>query len=153
VLVEALTDNRNRTSQEVRHAFTRSGGNLGDPGGTAWMFERKGLIVVEKGEAPGEERMLELALESGAEDLRDAEGSWDIVTAPPDFRSVGQALEQAGVPVFSAEISMIPKTTIPVSGSEAKAVLATIDSLEELEDVQSVFANFDIPEAVMAELG
>ncbi|MEX0990048.1 MAG: YebC/PmpR family DNA-binding transcriptional regulator [Actinomycetota bacterium] len=153
VLVEALTDNRNRTGQEVRHAFTRSNGNFGEQGSTAWMFERKGLAVVEKSLAPDEERMLELALESGAEDLRDSESSWDIVCDPSAFKAVQSALEQAGVPVFSAEITMIPKSTIPVEGGEAKQVLALIEALEELEDIQNVYANFDIPEAVMAELG
>ncbi|MEX2275506.1 MAG: YebC/PmpR family DNA-binding transcriptional regulator [Actinomycetota bacterium] len=153
VLVEALTDNRNRTGQEVRHAFTRSNANFGEQGSTAWMFERKGLIVVEKHLAPNEDRMLELALESGAEDLRDSESSWDIVTDPPAFKSVQAALEQGGVPVLSAEITMIPKSAIPVDGSEAKQVLALIEALEELEDVQNVYANFDIPESVMAELG
>jgi YebC/PmpR family DNA-binding regulatory protein len=153
VLVEALTDNRNRTGQEVRHAFARANGRFGEQGSTAWMFERQGLIVVEKAVAPDEERMLELALESGADDLRDSESSWDIVCEPAAFRTVQAALERAGVPVFSAEITMIPKSTIPVDGGEAKQVLALVEALEELDDVQNVYANFDIPEAVMAELG
>jgi len=153
LLVHVLTDNRNRTGQEVRNAFTRQGANLGDPGSTAWMFTREGLIVVEKSVAPDEEGMLELALESGAEDLRDAESSWDIVTDPAAFKDVQGALERAGVPVFSAEITMIPQTTIPVEGGEAKQVLGLIEALEDLDDVQAVYANFDIPEALMAELG
>jgi len=152
LFVEALTDNRNRTAQEVRHAFTRNNGNLGETGTTLWMFQRKGVIVVEKSVAPDEERLLELALEGGAEDLRDSESSWDIVTAPQDFKSVESALRDAGVQVFSAEISMIPTTTIPVGGGEAKQVLQLIDALEELDDVQNVYANFDIPEEVMAAL-
>ena len=93
---------------------------MGDQGSTAWMFARKGVIVVEKTDAPEEDRMLELALEAGADDLRDSESSWEISTAPADFRSVSQALESAGVPVFSAEITMVPQTTIPVEGSEAR---------------------------------
>jgi YebC/PmpR family DNA-binding regulatory protein len=152
LVVEALTDNRNRTAQEVRHAFTRNNGNLGESGTTLWMFQRKGVIVVEKSVAPDEERLLELALEGGAEDLRDSESSWDIVTTPQDFTSVESALRDAGVQVFSAEISMIPTTTIPVGGGEAKQVLQLIDALEELDDVQNVYANFDIPEEVMASL-
>src|SRR6186997_2626072 len=136
LLIEALTDNRNRTGQEVRHAFTRNNGNMGDQGSTAWMFARKGVIVVEKAEAPEEDRMLELALEAGADDLRDSESSWEISTAPADFRSVSQALESAGVPVFSAEITMVPQTTIPVEGGEARAVLGLIEALEDLDDVQ-----------------
>jgi YebC/PmpR family DNA-binding regulatory protein len=153
LVVEALTDNRNRTAQDVRHAFTRNGGSLGETGTTLWMFQRKGVIVVEKAVAPDEERLLELALEGGAEDLRDQESTWEIVTAPQDFKAVETALREAGVPVFSAEISMIPTTTIPVGGGEAKQVLQLIETLEDLDDVQNVYANFDIPEDVMASLG
>jgi YebC/PmpR family DNA-binding regulatory protein len=152
LLVEVLTDNRNRTGQDVRHAFTSKGGNLGDQGSTAWMFTRKGLIVVEKSEAPDEERLLELALEARAEDVRDSESSWDIITDAPGFRAVGQALEEAGVPVSSAEITMLPQTTIPVDGGEARSVLGLIEALEELDDVQAVYANFDISEDLMASL-
>jgi YebC/PmpR family DNA-binding regulatory protein len=152
LVVEALTDNRNRTAQEVRHAFTRHGGNLGETGSTLWMFQRKGVIVVEKAVAPNEENLLELALEGGAEDLNDEGSSWDIVTAPQDFKAVEGALQRAGVSVESSEISMIPTTTIPVDGGDARQVLQLIDTLEELDDVQNVFANFDIPEDVMASL-
>jgi YebC/PmpR family DNA-binding regulatory protein len=152
LLVETLTDNRNRTGQEVRHAFTRNNGNFGEQGSTAWMFTRKGVIVVEKSTAPDEDRLLELALESGAEDLRDAESSWEITTEPGDFKRVSEALEAAGVPVFSAEITMIPQTTIPVGGGEARQVLGLIEALEDLDDVQAVYANFDIPEEIMASL-
>jgi YebC/PmpR family DNA-binding regulatory protein len=152
LVVEALTDNRNRTAQEVRHAFTRSGGNLGETGSTLWMFQRKGVIVVDKAMSPDEERLLELALEGGAEDLNDEGSSWDIVTAPQDFKAVEGALERAGVVVDSSEISLIPTTTIPVDGGDARHVLQLIDALEELDDVQNVYANFDIPEDVMASL-
>jgi YebC/PmpR family DNA-binding regulatory protein len=152
LLIEALTDNRNRTGQEIRHAFTRNNGNLGETGSVAWQFTRKGLIVVEKSVAPDEERMLELALEAGAEDLKDSESSWDIVTDPQTFKDVQAALEAAGVPVFSAEISMLPQTTVPVEGGDAKQVLNLMEALEDLDDVQSVYANFDIPEEVMASL-
>jgi YebC/PmpR family DNA-binding regulatory protein len=152
LLVEALTDNRNRTAQEVRHAFTRNGGNLGETGVVAWQFTRKGVIVVEKGVAPDEEALLEVALEAGAEDLRDSESSWDIISAPADCKAVEGALVAAGVPVFSAELSMLPQTTIPVDGSEATQVLRLIEALEDLDDVQNVYANFDIPEEVMAAL-
>ena len=152
LLIEALTDNRNRTGQEVRHAFTRNNGNMGDQGSTAWMFTREGVIVVEKADAPEEDRMLELALEAGADDLRDSESSWEISTAPADFRSVSHALGSAGVPVFSAEITMVPHTTIPVEGGEARAVLGLIEALEDIDDVQAVYANFDISEELMASL-
>jgi len=152
LLIEALTDNRNRTAQEVRHAFTRNGGNLGESGVVAWQFARKGVIVVDKALAPDEERLLELALEGGAEDLRDSESSWDVVTAPQDLKTVLAALEVAGVSVYSAELSMEPQATIPVQGSEATQVLRLIEALEDLDDVQNVYANFDIPEEVMASL-
>ena len=152
LLVQALTDNRNRTGQEIRHAFTRNNGNLGEQGSTAWMFTRTGLVVVEKDVAPDEDRLLELALESGAEDLRDSESSWDITTDPANVKTVSSALEVAGVPVSSAEITMLPQTTIPVDGGEARQVLALIESLEDLDDVQNVYANFDISEELMASL-
>jgi YebC/PmpR family DNA-binding regulatory protein len=152
LLVEALTDNRNRTAQEVRHAFTRNGGNLGETGVVAWQFHRKGVIVVDKDLAPDEERLLEIALEGGAEDLRDSESSWDIITAPQDFATVQRALEASGVTVASAELSMEPQATVPVMGGEATQVLRLIDALEDLDDVQNVWANFDIPEEVMASL-
>ena len=152
LIVEALTDNRNRTAQEVRHAFTRNAGNLGENGSTLWMFHRKGVIVVEKDRAPGEEQLLELALEGGADDVGDSESSWDIITDPSAFTQVKEALESAGVEVFSAEISMVPQTTIPVAGTEARKVLELVEALEDLDDVQNVYANFDIPEEVMASL-
>jgi YebC/PmpR family DNA-binding regulatory protein len=152
LFVEALTDNRNRTAQDVRHAFTRNGGNLGETGSTAWMFTRKGVVVVEKAAVPDEERLLELALEAGAEDMRDAESSWEIVTEPAALAAVRDAIRSAGIEVFSAELTMLPQSTIPVPGAEAKKVLQMIEALEDLEDVQNVYANFDIPEEVMASL-
>ena len=152
LLVEALTDNRNRTAQEIRHAFTRNNGNLGESGVVAWQFTRKGVIVVEKAVAPDEERLLEIALESGAEDLRDSESSWDVVTAPSDFTAVRAALEAAGITISSSDLSMEPQSSIPVDGSEAAQVLRLIEALEDLDDVQNVYANFDIPEEIMASL-
>jgi YebC/PmpR family DNA-binding regulatory protein len=152
LFIETLTDNRNRTAQDVRHAFTRNGGNLGETGSTAWMFTRKGVIVVEKSAAPDVEGLLELALEAGAEDLNDSESSWEIVTDPAALAAVHDALRAAGLEVFSAELTMLPQSTIPVDGGEARRVLQLIDALEDLEDVQNVYANFDIPEEVMASL-
>jgi YebC/PmpR family DNA-binding regulatory protein len=153
LLIEVLTDNRNRTGQEIRHAFTRCGGNLGDQGSTAWMFTRKGVIVVDKDSAPVEDQLLELALEAGAEDVRDGESSWEIVTQPSGLRPVVQALNAEGVSIDSSELTMLTETSVPVAGAEAKAVLTLIEALEELDDVQAVYANFDIPEEVMASLG
>lgn len=153
VIVETLTDNRNRTAQDVRHAFTRNGGNLGESGSTGWMFVRKGLIQIEKSAAPDEDTLLELALEAGAEDLNDSESTWEITTDPSALASVRDAIDEAGVPMLSAELTMVPQSTIPVEGGQARQVLALLEALEDLDDVQSVHANFDIPEAVMAELG
>jgi YebC/PmpR family DNA-binding regulatory protein len=152
MFVETLTDNRNRTSQDVRHAFTRNGGNLGESGSTAWMFSRKGSIQIEKDSAPDEERLLEIALEAGADDLNDAESTWEITTDPGAFATVRDAIEAAGIPMLSAELTMLPQSTVPVEGGRARQVLALLEGLEELDDVQNVYANFDIPESVMAEL-
>ncbi|MDP9118666.1 MAG: YebC/PmpR family DNA-binding transcriptional regulator [Actinomycetota bacterium] len=152
LFVETLTDNRNRTAQDVRHAFTRNGGNLGETGSTGWMFTRKGVIVVEKSATPDDERLLELALEAGAEDLNDSESSWEIVTDPSALAAVRDALRTAGIEIFSAELTMLPQSAIPVDGGEARRVLQLIEALDDLEDVQNVYANFDIPEEVMASL-
>jgi YebC/PmpR family DNA-binding regulatory protein len=153
VLVEALTDNRNRTSQEVRHAFTKGGGNLGEQGSVGWMFHRRGLIEVEKATAPAEERLLEIIAEAGADDLTDGGEQWEIVTEPDTLRSVRKALEEAGVPLSSADLTMIPQTTVAVGADRAASVLRLVEALEDLEDVQSVHANFDIPDEVLAEVG
>jgi YebC/PmpR family DNA-binding regulatory protein len=153
MFVETLTDNRNRTAQDVRHAFTRNGGNLGESGSTAWMFSRKGVIQIEKSAAPDEEQLLELALEAGAEDLTDSESTWEITCDPGAFAVVRDAIDGASISMLSAELSMLPQSTVPVEGGQARQVLALLEALEDLDDVQSVYANFDIPEAVMAELG
>jgi YebC/PmpR family DNA-binding regulatory protein len=150
--VETLTDNRNRTAQDVRHAFTRNNGNLGESGSTAWMFHRKGLIQIEKDAAPDEDRLLEIALEAGADDLTDAESTWEVTTDPTAFGAVRDAISTAGIAMLSAELTMVPQNTVPVEGGHAKQVLALIEALEELDDTQSVYANFDIPESVLAEL-
>jgi YebC/PmpR family DNA-binding regulatory protein len=153
VLVEAMTDNRNRTGQEIRHAFTRLGGALGDPGSTAWMFQRKGVILVDKDTAPDEDAVLEIALEAGADDLSDSESHWEITADPSAFQGVKEALEAAGLGVASAEVTMAPSVSVPVDGQQAKSVLNLVEALEDNEDVQAVYANFDIPEEVLAEAG
>ena len=153
ILIEALTDNRNRTSQEVRHAFTHGGGNLGDQGSVAWMFNRRGRVEVEKATAPAEDRLLELIVEAGADDLADAGEQWEIVTEPEALRAVRKALEDAGVPVVSAGLTMIPQNTVPVGADKAASVLRLVEALEDLEDVQAVHANFDIPDEILAEVG
>jgi len=153
LLVEAMTDNRNRTSSDVRHAFTRLDGNLGDPGSVAWMFDRRGLIVIDKAVAPDEERLLEVVLEAGADDLRDAGDQWELVTEPERLADVRTALEEAGIEVVSSELTYLPQNSVPVGRDKAESVLRLIEALEDLEDVQNVFSNFDIPEEILAEAG
>ena len=153
ILVEAMTDNRNRTGQEVRHTFSRLGGNLGDPGSVAWMFHRRGFIVVDLSAAPDEDRLMEIVLDPGAEDLRASGEQWEIVTAPESLAAVRRALEEAGVPLASAELTMIPQSAVPVDRGKAESVLRLVEALEDLEDVQAVHSNFDIPEEILAEAG
>jgi YebC/PmpR family DNA-binding regulatory protein len=153
VLVEALTDNRNRTGQEVRHTFTKLGGNLGEQGSVAWQFERRGVILIDRDAAPDEERLLEIVLEAGADDLSQEGDQWRVITSATSLEAVRSALETAGVKVASAEVSMIPQNTVPLQGGQARQVLNLIDALDELEDVQAVHANFDIPDEVLAEVG
>ncbi len=152
VLVEVMTDNRNRTGQDIRHTFTRLGGNLGDPGSVAWQFERKGVILVDGDSAPDEDRLLEVALEAGAEDLADDGDQWRITTGPNALAAVRGALEEAGVPLASAELSMVPQATVRVEGGQARQVLNLIEALDDLEDVQAVHSNFDVPDEVLAEV-
>ena len=153
VLVEAMTDNRNRTGQEVRHTFSRMGGSLADPGSVAWMFHRRGLIVLDKSTAPDEERLLDLVVEAGADDLRDSGEQWEVVTRPEALGTVRRALEEAGVPLASAELTMLPQTAVPVGADRAEAVLRLVEALADLDDVQAVHANFDIPEDILARAG
>jgi YebC/PmpR family DNA-binding regulatory protein len=149
VLVETLTDNRNRTASEVRHLFTKHGGNLGTTGGVAWQFERRGVVLVA-GEGADEEELLLVAAEAGAEDV-DADGSSVVVTSPPEALSaVREAVEAAGFSVESAELALIPKTTVAIEDERiARQVLRLVEGLEEFDDVQDVYANFDIPETVL----
>jgi YebC/PmpR family DNA-binding regulatory protein len=151
MLVEVLTDNRNRSGSDIRHAFGKFGGNLGDPGSVAWMFTRQGILAIEKAEAPDEEALLDVVTEAGADDLSDRGDLWEVVTAPGSFRAVKDALEVAGVPIASAEITMHPSATVPVGAEQARSVLRLLEALEDLDDVQNVYSNFDIPDDVMAE--
>ena len=153
LLVETLTDNRNRTGQEVRNAISKNGGNPGEPGSTAWLFARKGVILVEKESAPDEDALMEVVLDAGADDLVDSESHWEITTDPGAFTAVREALAKAGLRIASAELTMVPTSTVPLKGAQAKMLLTLIDSLEDLDDVQAVYANFDIPEEVLAEAG
>jgi YebC/PmpR family DNA-binding regulatory protein len=153
ILVETMTDNRNRTGQDVRHTFTKLGGNLGDPGSVAWQFDRKGVILIDRDAAPDEDRLLELILDAGAEDLSDEGDQWRVATDPASLPAVRKVLDEAGIAVASAELSMVPQAAVPVEGTQARQVLNLIDALDDLEDVQAVHANFDIPDEVLAEVG
>ena len=148
VYVETLTDNRNRTGAEVRAAFSKNGGSSAEPGAVAWQFARKGALVVPK-TADDDELML-LALEAGAEDLTDQDGSWLVITAPTDLAAVRTALEEAGVTVESGDLTMLPSATVGLeTETDARKVLRLIDVLEDHDDVQAVYANFDIPDSVL----
>jgi YebC/PmpR family DNA-binding regulatory protein len=152
VLVQALTDNRNRTGQEVRHVFTKMGGNLGDPGSVGWMFDRRGLILVDRDAAPDEDRLMEVVLEAGADDLALQDDQWQVTTDPASFKAILDALESGGIPLASAEVTMVPQTTLSLDGNQARKVLALVEALDDLDDVQAVFSNFDIPEEILAEV-
>jgi len=148
--VQALTDNRNRTLPEIRHLFTKYGGNLGESNCVSWKFEKKGYIVVPK-EKASEETLLEVVLESGGDDVRDDGGNWEILTPPERLHAVNEVLGARGVQATSAEISMVPKDSVKVEGKKAQQLLSMMEALEEHEDVQNVWANFDIDEAEITE--
>ncbi|OPX39802.1 MAG: transcriptional regulator [Desulfobacteraceae bacterium 4484_190.1] len=151
VLVDCLTDNKNRAVAEVKHLFERYGGNLGEPGCVSWLFEKKGLIVIDKDEVD-EEQLMELALESGAEDVIDEESVFEVVTGPSDFESVKKAIEDSKISYSVAEISMIPKNLVKVEGKKAKQVLNLMQGLEDNEDVSHVYSNFDVSDETMEAL-
>ena len=149
LLIQSMTDNRNRTVAEIRHIFSKNGGNLGESGSVGWMFEKKGYIVVEKA-AKSEEELFELAIEAGADDLRDDEDNFEIITSPDAFDSVLSAVKGAGVEPQVAEVEMVPQNYIRLEGADARQMLKLIEALEDHDDVQKVSANFDISEADMA---
>ncbi|MEW6581700.1 MAG: YebC/PmpR family DNA-binding transcriptional regulator [Actinomycetota bacterium] len=148
IICQILTDNRNRTAADVRHAFTKNGGSLGTPGSVAWQFDRKGVILVEA-ESADEEALMEAALEAGAEDISEDGSQWQITTDPADFIAVREALDAAGIPMASAELTMVAKSTVQPDEKEARQLLRLMDLLEDNEDVQGVYANFDISEEVL----
>ncbi|HKP73820.1 MAG TPA: YebC/PmpR family DNA-binding transcriptional regulator, partial [Pyrinomonadaceae bacterium] len=149
VIIEAMTDNRNRTVAEIRHAFSKNGGNLGVSGSQAWNFEKKGYIVVEKA-AKSEDELFEIVTEAGAEDLRDDEDNFEIITAPENFDAVSDAIRKAGIEPQVAEVEMVPKSYVKLTGADARSMLKLMEVLEDHDDVQKVSANFDIDEAEMA---
>ena len=152
VLVDCLTDNKNRAVADIKHIFERSGGNLGEPGCVAWMFEKKGLIVVEK-QGVDEEQLLDLALEAGAEDVKEEGNDFEVITDTSDFEAVKQAIEDANITYSVAEISMIPKNTVKIEGKKAEQMLSLMEALEDNDDVNNVYANFDISDDVLEAIG
>src|SRR5829696_3006479 len=151
VLVEVLTDNRNRAASDVRYVFSKNGGKLGTSGSVSYLFERKGVILVPKDSAD-EDELMEVALEAGAEDVEEQESDYRVVTTPEDFSAVRDALSEAEIPYENAEITMEPQNSIDLDAGTARQTLRLIDALEENDDVQEVYANFDISEEVMAEM-
>lgn len=152
VYVSALTDNRNRCAAEVRSTFSKNGGNLGEPGSVAWKFEKKGVVVVPGG-AADEERLFELAVDAGAQDVEGGETGFEIRCEPGDLGGVRAALDAAGIAFDSAEVTMLPTTTTAVAEKNAPKVLKLIDALEDVDDVQEVYSDFDISEEILAALG
>jgi YebC/PmpR family DNA-binding regulatory protein len=149
ILIHATTDNANRTVAEIRHAFSRHGGNLGATNSVSWMFDRKGQLTVDAARA-SEDATMEVALDAGAEDMAH-EGDVFLITTPPhDLHAVQEALKAKKLPVLSAEIAMLPKSTVKVDGGDAKRLLALVEALEEMDDVAKVFSNFDIDAEAMA---
>ncbi len=152
VLVDIMTDNRNRAASEIRHIFSRNGGNLGEAGCVAWMFSKKGSIVFDKKNVP-EEELLELALEAGAEDVKDQEDEFEVITSPEDFATVKAAFDEKGLKYELAEVTMSPQTTVAIEDPKtASQLLRLMDALDDSDDVQNAYANFDIPDELMESL-
>jgi YebC/PmpR family DNA-binding regulatory protein len=147
VLVESLSDNKNRAVAEIRHVFTKNGGSLGTGGCVAWMFKKRGYIALDR-HAVDEETLMEKALEAGAEDVREEDGSWEVITAPEDFEAVKKVLDALKVPFIAAEVTMLPQTTTALAGKEAEQMVRLMDMLEDCDDVQKVYTNADIPDDV-----
>jgi YebC/PmpR family DNA-binding regulatory protein len=151
IIVEVATDNKNRTVSEVRHAFSKNGGNMGEQGSVAWMFERKGQIILE-GENLNEDELMNLVLEAGADDLRQDGDTWEVITAPEALNGVQEAIEKAKIAISEAKLAMIPKNTIQVEGKNVSGLLKLLDALEEHDDVQNVYSNADIDEKELEAL-
>ncbi len=150
IFIHVLTDNRNRSVAELRHILSKNGGNLGESGCVSWMFDRKGYFVVEKSSVD-EDKLLEIALGSGADDMRDDGSNFEILTAPESFDTVRSALESENIPTAAAEISMMPQNYVKLEGKPAQTMIKLMEALEEHEDVQNVWANFDIDDAEFEE--
>jgi YebC/PmpR family DNA-binding regulatory protein len=151
VLLEVLTDNKNRTAAEIRKAFAKHGGNLGEAGCVAWMFEKKGLIQVEAARTD-EDRLLGVALEGGAEDVRRSDSLFEVITAPKDLERVKESLTKENIEIALGEVTMLPQTSVKLEGKQARQMLQLMEELEDHDDVQNAYANFDIPEEIMAAM-
>ena len=148
VIVQALSDNRNRTSAEIKNIFSRNGGSFAEPGAVSWQFERKGVVLVDK--AADEDELTLAAADAGAEDVQDLGDSWQVTTPPTELHAVRTAIEDAGIKVKSSDLTMIPTTSVALEQEDkAKSVLRLMDALEDHDDVEAVYANFDIPDAVL----
>ena len=152
VLIDCLTDNKNRTVADIKYAFDRHGGNIGEPGCVSWIFEKKGLIVFEKDKVE-EEKLFELALEAGAEDVKEQGTEFEVLTDPANFESVKEAFDNAGLNYILSEIDMIPQNTVYLEGKKAQQMLSLMEALEDNDDISHVYANFDIPENIMEAMG
>jgi len=151
VLVDVLSDNRKRTVADVRHIFSKNAGNLGEAGCVSWMFEKKGLIVLEKA-GVDEEKLINSALEAGAQDVQETGKEYEVIVDPADFEKVKKKLEEAKLKPSYAEVTMVPQSTVRLTGKEAQQMLRLMESLEDSDDVQHVYANFDIPDEEMEQL-
>ena len=150
ILVEALTDNKNRTTSDVRNIFSKKSGNMAGSGSVNWMFEKRGYFLISKSSID-EDSLTAIALEAGAEDLTEESDSYEIKTQPQDFENVKKALEEKGVKLEASELTMIPKSTIKLASDKAKVVLGLVEALEDHDDVQNVYANFDIPDDLLKD--
>jgi YebC/PmpR family DNA-binding regulatory protein len=148
VLIESLSDNKNRSVAEIRHVFTKNGGNLGTGGCVAWMFKKKGYIAIDR-KAVDEEKLMEKALEAGAEDVREDDSTFEVITAPEDFETVKTAIDALEIPYISTEVTMLPQNTTSLTGKEAEQMVRLMDMLEDCDDVQKVYTNADIPDELV----
>ena len=151
VLLESLTDNKNRAVAEIRHIFNKHGGNLGENGCVGWMFEKKGYLVVEKS-VIDEETLMEAALEAGAEDVREDGGNFEVITMPEDYEAVKEAIDAAEIATLSAEVTMLPQNMTELAGKDAEKMIKLMDALDDCDDVQKVYTNADIPDDVIAAM-
>ncbi len=152
ILLECLTDNRNRTTAEIRNIFSTKGGNLAGTGSVRWLFEKKGLIIIDK-DGVEEDQLMTIALEVGAEDLRTEGKTYEIITKPPKLEEAKKILLQKGIKYSVAELTMDPKNTVKLNGAPARQILSLVEILEDHDDVQHVYANFDIPDQIIDEIG